>query len=91
MPEVQRDDVSIHYEVEGTGPSLVFLHGLSLTGESWRRASYVDAMKDHHRCITVDLRGAGRSVAPTAPARRVRKVVSNGAYDPYVDTMADDL
>ena len=47
--------------VAGTGPALVFLHGVGLNQTIW--AEQVKAFAPWHRVITYDLMGHGRSVA----------------------------
>ena len=62
----------IHYEVSaGSGPAVVFLHGVTLDSRLWR--AQVDAFGSRWRCVTSDLRGHGRSAALEA------------GYDPAAD------
>jgi len=69
MPTVERSGVAIHYEVvEGSGPPLVFLHGMMGTSETWAMEGYLDALAGDFRLITLDLRGLGSSSAPHDPA-----------------------
>ena len=64
----------IHYEVSaGTGPPVVFLHGVTLDSRLW--SAQLAAFGDRWRCITVDLRGHGLS-APLEPG-----------YDPTSDLL----
>jgi pimeloyl-ACP methyl ester carboxylesterase len=60
MPTLERGDASLHFEVEGSGEPLVFLHGRG--GNSllwWQRVDYF--VSRHYRCVLVDLRGNGGS------------------------------
>jgi pimeloyl-[acyl-carrier protein] methyl ester esterase len=57
-----RDTTAIHFEDQGTGPPVVFLHGWSLSSSVWR--SQVQALSTRYRCLAPDLRGHGRSAAP---------------------------
>jgi pimeloyl-ACP methyl ester carboxylesterase len=66
MAKLDRDDVAIHYEIEGEGPVLLLSHGYSATGEMWR--GQVEALKDRFRVITWDMRGHGASDYPEDPA-----------------------
>jgi pimeloyl-ACP methyl ester carboxylesterase len=71
----------IHYQVEGTGPPLVLLHGFSHSLHDWYEAGYVAALKDEYRLIVVDARGHGASDKPHEPdayrvARRAADVVA---------------
>jgi pimeloyl-ACP methyl ester carboxylesterase len=58
----------IHYSVEGAGPLVVFQHGLLSSGESWKRAGFVDALADRFRVACVDSLGHGLSDKPADPA-----------------------
>jgi 3-oxoadipate enol-lactonase len=53
------DGNTLHYVSTGDGPPVVFLHGLGGSSSIWH--GVVQAMKQHHHCIAVDLRGHGRS------------------------------
>jgi pimeloyl-ACP methyl ester carboxylesterase len=69
MPYARNGKVKIYYEVEGEGPPLVMLHGLTGSGEGWRESGYVDALKDEYRLILMDFRGHGKSDKPRDPAQ----------------------
>jgi pimeloyl-ACP methyl ester carboxylesterase len=47
----------VHHEETGDGPPVVWIPGTGLHGSSW--APQVAAFAGRHRCLTVDLRGAG--------------------------------
>lgn len=64
MALVDNNGVKIHYEVEGNGPPLTLMHGMGGSIENWRRAGYIDALKDHYQLILVDSRGFGGSDKP---------------------------
>ena len=68
MPTFQRDAVSIHYEVHGSGfPVLLFAPGGMRSAISfWRGAEWdpVAALSPHFRVIAMDQRNAGGSRAP---------------------------
>jgi pimeloyl-ACP methyl ester carboxylesterase len=52
----------LYYDVEGAGPPLLFLHGLTGRGDDWR---FIDEdLGAGSRFITPDLRGHGRSTNP---------------------------
>lgn len=59
MPEAELNGTTIHYEDVGTGPALLFVHGLGLTHHMWH--PQVEQFAVHNRVITVDVRGAGAS------------------------------
>ncbi len=53
------DGASIAYDVAGTGPPLVFLHGLTADRRRW--APVTDLLADSFTCVRVDARGHGDS------------------------------
>ena len=68
MPFVDSAGVWIHYEVEGSGPPVVLMHGMGGSIQNWIRAGYVAALKDDLRLILIDARGCGASGKPHDPA-----------------------
>jgi pimeloyl-ACP methyl ester carboxylesterase len=50
---------SLAYEDRGTGRTLVFVHGLTFSKETWRPVT--DRLVDRYRCVTIDLPGHGES------------------------------
>ncbi|WP_431047200.1 alpha/beta fold hydrolase [Streptomyces sp. P1-3] len=62
MPSLEVNGTTLHYEDEGTGPALLFLHGWGTSGQTWG-AQLPDFTRDH-RVVTVDWRGCGRSAHP---------------------------
>ncbi|TWB06979.1 alpha/beta fold hydrolase [Bradyrhizobium stylosanthis] len=65
MPRVERDGVSIYYEVHGEGPPLLLTHGYSSTSAMWH--GQVDALARDHKLILWDMRGHGQSDYPDDP------------------------
>jgi len=53
------DGNTLNYISYGEGPPVVFLHGLGGTANAFH--GVMQAMKQHHHCVAVDLRGHGRS------------------------------
>ncbi len=51
----------IHSDSQGSGPTIVLLHGVGLDGGLWSRC--VPALAADHRVVVPDLRGHGRSPA----------------------------
>ena len=41
MPFAASEGVRIHFDVEGTGPPLVLLHGFGMSGDAWRAGGHV--------------------------------------------------
>ena len=64
MPRVDNEGISIHYRVEGNGPPLVLLHGITDSSDIWYERGYVAALEPKYRLILVDARGHGRSDKP---------------------------
>jgi pimeloyl-ACP methyl ester carboxylesterase len=55
---------SLFYEVDGSGPPLLFIHGGSCSHDEWR--FQVASLRDEFTVVTVDLRGHGASIAEPA-------------------------
>src|SRR5437588_2553337 len=53
MPEVQVSQGPIHYRDQGSGPGIVFVHGLLVDGRVWDRI--VPLLSGRARCIVPDL------------------------------------
>jgi pimeloyl-ACP methyl ester carboxylesterase len=66
MPMLDRDGVKIHYEVHGSGPTLLLTHGYSSTSTMWN--GQIDALSKHHKLVLWDMRGHGQSDYPEDPA-----------------------
>jgi aminoacrylate hydrolase len=63
---IAADGCRIHYETFGVaGPRVALIPGLGGDGRFW--SGVVEALKDSHRLIVVDHRGAGRSDRPEGP------------------------
>lgn len=56
--------VSIHYEVDGSGEPLLFVHGLGGCLDNW--SNQVKTFCDAYRVIRLDLRGFGGSECPAS-------------------------
>lgn len=67
MPRVANNGISIHYRVEGDGPPLVLLHGITDSSETWYERGYVAALKPKYRLVLIDARGHGQSDKPHDP------------------------
>jgi len=66
MPAIKRDGVDIHYEVHGSGPTLLLTHGYSATSAMWKEQ--IAPLSRHHRLVLWDMRGHGQSDYPEDPA-----------------------
>jgi|SRR6185312_9019449 len=59
------DTTKIYYEVKGTGPPVILIHGFSGTGQGWKNtAVYKDLLNAGYQVILIDQRGNGRSDKP---------------------------
>ena len=68
MPDATNKDDKIHYQVVGTGPPLIMLHGLLGNSKIYRINGFVDKLKMDYKLIPIDLRGFGKSDKPHDPA-----------------------
>lgn len=69
MPFCDNDGVKIHYEVEGSGPEVVMIHGFAADLEiNWRLPGVADALKTENRLVMMDCRGHGKSDKPKDPS-----------------------
>jgi pimeloyl-ACP methyl ester carboxylesterase len=62
MPKLDRAGVKIHYEIHGSGPTLLLSHGYSSTARMWD--GQVAVLKDRYQVIVWDMRGHGDSDYP---------------------------
>lgn len=62
MPFVQSHGRDIYYEVHGDGPPLLLLHGAGSNAATWWQQ--LPSFSRQFRCITMDIRCFGRSLAP---------------------------
>ncbi len=63
MPYIETEPgVNLFYQDRGQGPAIVFLHGWGGSNENWNYQ--VMDLADRFRCVTIDLRGHGRSDSP---------------------------
>jgi 3-oxoadipate enol-lactonase len=65
MPTVHVNDIDVHYELQGEGQPLLFIHGLGSSTRDWE--SQVPIFARAYRVITFDLRGHGQSGKPPGP------------------------
>jgi pimeloyl-ACP methyl ester carboxylesterase len=55
----------LSYQISGSGPAVVFLHGFALDLHLWN--AQFPAFSEHFTTLRYDLRGFGRSAAPSGP------------------------
>jgi len=78
MPYFNNEGVNIYYEIEGTGPDLVMIHGFaSNIDDNWRATNWINTLKDKNRLILMDCRGHGKSDKPTNPAQYGLKMMED--------------
>lgn len=65
MPQLVRDDATIHYEVDGQGPPVLLIQGVGVIGAGWR--PQVDGLRDRYTLCMFDNRGIGRSTTRARP------------------------
>jgi 3-oxoadipate enol-lactonase len=63
MPRLEINNVTLHYEVSGLGPPILFCHGYSGSHQDWLHQ--VSALNGDYTVVTFDYRGHGSSDAPT--------------------------
>lgn len=66
MGKLFLNGAQVHFEDEGAGPAVLFLHAFPLNGEMW--ASQRAALRDAFRTVAVDFPGFGRSQPLGEPA-----------------------
>lgn len=59
MPDFDNNGATVHYELVGSGPSLLMLAGTASDGASW--GPLVPLLSDRYRLILLDNRGSGRT------------------------------
>src|SRR5262245_32136529 len=66
MAEIVVNGIRTWYEEEGSGETVVLVHGLGGTGQDiWKKA--LAELAESFRVLAYDLRGSGRSDAPPGP------------------------
>ncbi|MDB4907459.1 MAG: putative esterase [Gemmatimonadetes bacterium] len=62
MPTTRIRDIDVFHEEHGSGPTLLFIHGLGSSTEDWE--AQVPFFADRYRVVTYDVRGHGRTTKP---------------------------
>lgn len=62
---VSQDGTRIAYDVIGSGPALILLHGAGRNRRDWSNAGYLERLSSSYQVISVDLRGIGESALRT--------------------------
>lgn len=66
---ISPDGTRIAFEITGTGPALVLLHGGGHDRRSFHNQGYVDRLQHAFTVITMDIRGNGESDKPTVQSQ----------------------
>jgi 3-oxoadipate enol-lactonase len=65
---MKRSDGEIAYQVSGSGPAIVFVHGFGLDSRMWQ--PQIDHFSATHTVLAYDCRGFGESARPNGPYDR---------------------
>ena len=63
MPTIEINDTTLYYERAGTGPAILFVHGMCGDADVW--AEQARRLDDHYTCVRYDRRGHSRSARGT--------------------------
>ena len=69
---IEIDSARLHYIDEGSGPTLLFLHGSPMWSFMFRHS--IDLLRSRYRCIAVDMPGLGLSTAPLVRGRAFEQI-----------------
>ena len=59
MPTIDVNDTTLYYERAGTGPAIMFVHGMCGDADVW--AEQAHRLADRFTCVRYDRRGHSRS------------------------------
>ena len=62
MPFAHINGMNLNYEIAGTGPAVVFLHGGNGNARDW--ANQIPVLSPKYKVIALDIQGHGKSEAP---------------------------
>src|SRR5690242_663253 len=65
MPTTEVNDTTIYYEAAGTGPPVLFIHGMCGDADVW--TDQATRLADRYTCVRYDRRGHSRSARGDAP------------------------
>jgi 2-succinyl-6-hydroxy-2,4-cyclohexadiene-1-carboxylate synthase len=67
MPFAEINGLNYYYEITGSGPPVLLLHGFTGSSANWQ--AHVPALSEQYQVLIVDLPGHGQTDAPDDPAR----------------------
>lgn len=62
------DNIQIHFNVTGSGPVLVLLHGFGNDHSMWAQTGWIERLEHVFTVVAIDFRGCGKSDKPQDPA-----------------------
>lgn len=77
MPNIALSDINLHYEIEGTGPTVILIAGMLSDSASW--GPLVAPLAKEFTVIRPDNRTTGRTtpqLAPTSPQRNAADILA---------------
>lgn len=77
MSKAQIRGIEMAYDMEGSGPVVMLLHGFPFNRTMWREQ--VEALSDRYRVITPDLRGFGETSANSSEPATMREMAEDVA------------
>jgi dienelactone hydrolase len=73
-----KDGTRIAFDVTGSGPVVILLHGGGQDRRTWHRAGYVRRLAGEFTVVTIDIRGNGESGKPAAvEAYRIERITED--------------
>ncbi|MCL1114096.1 alpha/beta hydrolase [Shewanella basaltis] len=75
LPSIIIDQHPLHYIDKGSGPVVVFCHGLLANGHMWQ--AQIEALSTQYRCIAIDFWGHGQSQSIPAECNNLQDVAKH--------------
>ncbi len=74
MSSIETNSIRYFYQLQGTGPPLVLLHGFTGSSKSW--SDFLRPFTQRYQVVLLDLPGHGRTTSPEDPERYTMSDVS---------------
>ena len=74
MSHIEVNGIDYFYQVQGSGPALLLLHGFTGSSANW--LDFLGPYSKHFQVVLIDLPGHGRSSSPPSPERYAIEMVS---------------